>query len=232
MRISVVCPVLNEIKFIKQWYKNVSQFADEIIVLDTGSTDGTPEWLETKWNVYVERTWHIDEPYQWQEHIVRNSLIKATMADWIVPLDADELVGKTFIESLNYLDSALIHRYLQIAWWAEGKVRKRQIWPLCERLEGELRWLRNWRGMYPCYTPRVFKRDDRIRYSKTGNHCFIQYKNLGRLSYHIPGVTKTHKKMPFFHYHYIAKQSNIRDKETPENRRMKLINYDGYLFPY
>lgn len=235
MKITVIAPVLNEIRFIKAWYRNVCKFADEIIVIDTNSTDGTYEYLygaqSSGLHLYRYIPWTNTNPYEWEEHKIRNFLIDSASGDWIIPLDADELVGDSFIESLNYLDGALIHRYLQIAPWGirdnKYMLRKRRIWPLCERLEGKIRWLRNWRGQWPCYTPRVFKRDDRIRYAATGNHCMIEYKNYGRMSYHLPRICKTHRDVFFYHFHYLYKSTNVRDKEIPK----QLIKYQNKDFP-
>ena len=43
-RICVYAITKNESKFVDTWYESMKE-ADEIIVLDTGSTDGTPERL-------------------------------------------------------------------------------------------------------------------------------------------------------------------------------------------
>ena len=228
MKISVVCPVLNEMTFIRGWLDNVRKFADEISVIDMGSQDGTYEYLESQIDVDLEKWWRTYEPYEWPEHKIRNSLIQVSTGDYIVQLDADERVGDDFIESLNHLDGKLIHRYIEIApWevWDMGSmfmIRKRSLWPIYENRGS--RWLRNWRGQYPCYDQKVFKRDDRIRYGSTGeggNNCLLQYKNCGHLSYHLP-LCKSHK-IPFYHLHYLHKSTNIRDKEEPDN----LIEYEN-----
>lgn len=38
----------NEINHIGEWYESISPLVDEIIMVDTGSTDGTVEWLKDK----------------------------------------------------------------------------------------------------------------------------------------------------------------------------------------
>ena len=47
MKISACVIVKNEEKNITQWLNNLRQIADEIIVVDTGSTDNTLNILET-----------------------------------------------------------------------------------------------------------------------------------------------------------------------------------------
>ena len=110
-------PVLNEIRFLQGWFDNVRKFADEIIVIDMGSDDGTYEFFESQISVSLYQWWIKYKPYEWPEHKIRNKLIEASEGDWIVQLDADERVGDDFIESLNFLDGKLIHRYLEIAPW-------------------------------------------------------------------------------------------------------------------
>jgi len=228
-------PVLNEIRFVRGWLDNVRKFADEIIVIDMKSTDGTYEYLESQIDVDLAEWWLSYEPYEWPEHKVRNALIDMATEDYIVQLDADERVGDDFIETLNHLDGKLIHRYIEIAPWElrisgdevtgyhfRYMIRKRSLWPIYENKGSK--WLRNWRGQYPCYDQKVFKRDDRIRYGATGeggNNCILQYKNFGHLSYHLP-LCKTHK-IPFYHLHYLHKSTNVRDKEEPNN----LVEYEN-----
>jgi len=219
MKISVVTPMLNEIRFVKGWLDNVRKFADEIIVVDMKSTDGTWEYLDSQLDVDLLSWWRGEyKPYEWPEHKIRNELIRKSTGDYIVPLDADELVCHFFIDYVKSgkLEEALIHRFLQIAPWGEYKtLRKRSLKPLKENHNGTIRWLRNWRGHYPSWTPRAFKNDKWIFYSETGNHCHLQWRGLGRFSYHVPGVTKTHEHIPFYHMHYLTrKDGNGRDGET------------------
>ncbi len=55
--LSLCMIVKNEIKFIEQCLKKVQNYVDEIIIVDSGSTDGTLEILE-KFNCKVyDFTW-------------------------------------------------------------------------------------------------------------------------------------------------------------------------------
>ncbi|MFD7525759.1 glycosyltransferase family 2 protein [Paenibacillus chitinolyticus] len=88
--ISVVIPVFNEERCIARCLDSVHGLADEIIVLDTGSTDGTVDIIRGGYpHVRIEFA-------EWQDDFaeIRNRLNDLASGDWIFQLDADEaLIG-------------------------------------------------------------------------------------------------------------------------------------------
>ena len=113
-------------------------------------------------------------------------------------------------------------------WGDTNTLRKRSLWPVIEWHDDRWRFFRSWRGQHPHYDPRVFKRDDRLRYAPTGNHCIIQLRNYGRWTYRLP-ITKTHKKIPIYHFNYLTqKHGNGRDIE----KDFKTVQYlDQHKIP-
>lgn len=242
MSIAVVTPVLNEAFFIKAWYHCVNKFADQVIVVDTGSTDGTYEWLqETSRNnskLSVIRWPYKENPYEWNESKIRNFLIECASSQWIFALDADELVDETFIDFVKDLikkptdSSKKIYRMLELLFWRDmNHLRKKSIKPLFKI------WLRNkklritfipaWRGTFPSYKPKLFKKDKHISYSRRRNHCILQYKRLGRLSHHISSVTSD-INIPIYHYHFAFPFGKLNENRAFErNRNFELIEYNG-----
>lgn len=69
---------------------------DEIVILDTGSTDKTPDICRT----YTEKV-YVGE-YVWRDHFAeaRNESLKRCKGDWILIIDADERLS-TGVESLR-----------------------------------------------------------------------------------------------------------------------------------
>ncbi len=84
--ISLCMIVKNEIKYIEDCLKAVSPFVDEIIVVDTGSTDGTLEVIKKFDCKVFEFTWCDDFAK------ARNFSVSKASNDWILFLDADEHV--------------------------------------------------------------------------------------------------------------------------------------------
>ncbi len=82
--LSVCMIVKNEEDFIERCLNSVRHAADEIIIVDTGSTDGTVAQCK-KFGADV----HF---YKWNDHFAdaRNFSISKARGDWILWLDADE----------------------------------------------------------------------------------------------------------------------------------------------
>ena len=94
MKISACVIVKNEEKNISQWLNNMRQIADEIIVVDTGSTDNTLNILENAGITPYHFTWCNDFA------ATKNYAIQQATGDWIVFLDADE-----------YFDASSVQRF-------------------------------------------------------------------------------------------------------------------------
>jgi len=99
--ISACAIMKNEISHVEAWLNNVRVFAQEIIVVDTGSTDGTNEFLAKQPNVKLIK-------YEWQHDFAqaKNMALQEATGDWLVFTDADECYyhPKKIIEYLRQLD--------------------------------------------------------------------------------------------------------------------------------
>lgn len=99
--ISACAIMKNEISHVEAWLDNVRVFAQEIVVADTGSTDGTNEFLVKQPDVKLIN-------YEWQHDFAqaKNMALQETTGDWLVFTDADECFYKpeNIIEYLGKLD--------------------------------------------------------------------------------------------------------------------------------
>jgi glycosyltransferase involved in cell wall biosynthesis len=84
MKISVVMMVKNEEKVLERCLKSVHPFADEIVLIDTGSTDRTMEIARKYGCQITEKPWEND----FSAH--RNQGIDRATGDWLFLIDADE----------------------------------------------------------------------------------------------------------------------------------------------
>lgn len=96
------CAIMkNEISHVEAWLNNVRVFAQEIIVVDTGSTDGTNEFLAKQFDVKLIS-------YEWQHDFAqaKNVALQEAAGDWLVFTDADECFyqPQNIIEYLEQLD--------------------------------------------------------------------------------------------------------------------------------
>ena len=99
--ISACAIMKNEISHVEAWLDNVRVFAQEIIVVDTGSTDGTNEFLAKQFDVKLIS-------YEWQHDFAqaKNVALQEATGDWLVFTDADECFyqPQNIIEYLEQLD--------------------------------------------------------------------------------------------------------------------------------
>lgn len=97
--LSVVLAVYNEEKNLGDCLKSITKIADEIVIVDGGSTDKTVE-IALKYGAKVIET---DNPPIF--HINKNKAIDAATSNWILQLDADERVSpelaKEIIKTIN-----------------------------------------------------------------------------------------------------------------------------------
>lgn len=103
--LSLIVVALNEAHDIRDCIESVKGLADEVIVFDSGSTDGTPELCRSLGARVFETDWPGDGPQ-------KNRALDQATSDWVLCLDADERVGPELraeiehILTLNNADAA------------------------------------------------------------------------------------------------------------------------------
>jgi len=93
MKISVVIITFNEERNIGRCLESLGNVADEVIVVDSYSTDGTKEICEKHSVKFIE---HVFEGHIQQ----KNYAMKLATHDWVLSLDADEALTDELRESI------------------------------------------------------------------------------------------------------------------------------------
>ncbi|MFW6243164.1 MAG: glycosyltransferase [bacterium] len=79
--------------FLKECLLSAQDIVDEIIYIDTGSTDGSVEWVVD--NIPNAKVYNYPWPGWEQSNKVRNFAIEKCSGDYILTIDADEVFGKS-----------------------------------------------------------------------------------------------------------------------------------------
>jgi len=139
MKISQVIITFNEEKNIGRCLKSACQLVDEIVVVDSGSTDRTEQivrefgarWISREWAGYVDQ---------------KNYALKQASNEWILSMDADEALSPELLSELISLKSN------------ENVCESIKGFsvPRCVHYEG--RWIRNG-DWYPDRLVRLFRKE-------------------------------------------------------------------------
>ena len=95
--ISVCMVVKNEERIIGRSLSSVRDIADEIIVVDTGSTDGTVEMAEEAGARIIHHPWDGSLGQ------ARNRYLRETRGGWILVLDGDETIARQDLAKIRLL---------------------------------------------------------------------------------------------------------------------------------
>lgn len=210
-RLTVIAPILNEEKFLPLFLESVASYADEILIVDGGSTDASvkiiKEW-EKRANIRLFHMKQTGLPYSddWNESVVRNFLVDQAAGDWIMAIDADEMMDDGFRDALPRLmaqkeTDAFSFPWVQF-WMSPQTIRINATNDNHWSVNKYLMW-RNHIG---------------IRYDDAKNHCKLQL--FGRYMWEIPNTVE---RIPAYHYHY-AFGSRVK---ANDNRRRDVDQYLG-----
>lgn len=91
MKLSVALAIFNEKSTIARCIESVYDIADEIVVVDGGSTDETLSILKKLDKKGIMKVFHEENPPMF--HINKQKALEKCTGDWILQLDADEVVS-------------------------------------------------------------------------------------------------------------------------------------------
>lgn len=197
----MVVPILNEEAFLPLYLESVTSFADEILIVDGGSTDRSLEIIcsfQKDFNIRLFKMQQTGLPYteDWNESGIRNFLIDQATGDWIIAPDADEIFDDRFIELLPDLmkqKDAAVYTFRWINFWKDP-------WTVRVNAPRDERWsvdvIKMWRNHIG------------IWYNAVKHHCSLQLN--GRGVWELSGYRTT--DIPLYHYHYaLGRRIKVND---------------------
>jgi glycosyltransferase involved in cell wall biosynthesis len=154
-KITVTIITLNEEEFIRDCIESAWKLADEIIVVDSFSTDKTQEIAKDLGAKVVEQSYLGDG-------LQKDFGVQFANNDWILHLDADERLDEQMIKEIKAIN------YAETTYDAYAFRRKNYLGS---------RWQKVW---YPDYVIRLYHKD-RCRFSPMIGHTSLTTKNYLRM---------------------------------------------------
>lgn len=231
--ISVCTIVKNEGNVLKRCLDSLAGIYDELILVDTGSTDNTREIAKKYTDKIYDFTW------TGSFSDARNFAFSKATGDYIYSADADEIIDEENRQKFLYLKQALLPEIEIVEMHYTGQLTYNTTYNYNDELRPKLyKRLREFTWIDPVHEavrldPVVYESDIKIIHAPTGNHSkrdFGAYLNAiekdGQLSDHlkdmyarelfISGDREDFKKAePYF--------KEMSENETDEDRLVKVL---------
>ncbi|APX07526.1 glycosyltransferase [Vibrio campbellii] len=156
--ITGVVITLNEAKNVQECILSLQQVCNEVIVVDSDSSDNTVE-LATKLGAKVIHQPYLGDGFQ------KNVGLDFSSNDWILSIDADERLTEEAVAEIKRLDLA---------------TTSHDAFAFRRRNYIGSRWIKQC-GWYPDYCIRLYNKQ-KTRFSEVKQHASVQAKNPKRLN--------------------------------------------------
>jgi len=195
--LSVCMIVKDEAKHLCRCLASVRGLADEIVVVDTGSTDRSADLAA----LFGARVFSF--PWQGNFAAARNASLTQATCDWILVLDADEVLAQRDLARVRELVASPPAAYCMVTRnYTESITRRRWHANCCEYLAEEAG-----QGWTPSDKIRLFPNDARIRF-KGAVHELVEE------SVHALGLPILPCDVPVHHY---GKMDQVKGKEKQKH---------------
>ena len=164
----VASNMYNEIDQVEEWFDNMIQIADGgILIVDTGSTDGTAEFFMEKKDVtYVQDGIILREGYGPARNHLRELSRQFHGAHWMIYLDADERIEPEDFHKLRFLKDYLVDDFDVIAL------------PRLNRLSKDNHETKVDFRIAPDYQARMTRLDSPLRYVRKLHEQVVDFKRV------------------------------------------------------
>ena len=191
--------VKDEGDFLRACLESVAPLVDEIVVVDTGSTDHSME-VARRFGAQV-----IQHPWAEDFSEARNVGLAAASKDWVLQLDCDEVIAPRDLEAIRRCAGSTEYSGFLLTTRNYSDRPDRAGWTPCQ---GACREERGYPGWFPTTKVRLFRKDPRIRY-KGAVHELVEQSILKM------GGKMGACEVPIHHYGYV-------EKERPKERYLAM----------
>ena len=229
MKLIALCNFKNEEWILPIWLKRTSEFADEIIALDDGSTDNTYNLLISHPKVVKVIRNNPGRPFNVLKN--RQKLLaeaKNRNADWVIHLDADEIMDIRLRDVKDELMSNNnVHRYFfkEITLWKNTEEyrtdrpemynRIHKGFAIMARVTPNIKWVFPY-NRFLQYQYAFIKKNKRLSKKvslwstlKVENSNFVELHDIKKIHYHFVDWNKVIKTHMFY-----AVRKSIEEKTT------------------
>lgn len=201
MKISVCAPMLNESFFLYFWLNTVKEFADEIVIIDTGSKDNSRQSVIQFREIcpIPIKLIHEDQnagPFsaQWEQGKTRNKLLGLCSGDIVMPLDIDEIIDPQDGLKIKAIFENTQANALDLIWVT--------FWKDLRHVRVSTPWDMRWYG-----TPLTKAwRKGTYNYTDEARHC-----------YPVPiaeELSKIRTRIPLYHLHYGFGLDHLKENDN------------------
>lgn len=208
MKISGLVITLNEEKNIEDCLKSMFLICDDIVVVDSLSTDGTCDILENM-NVTVIRQKYLGDGPQ------RSHGLSYCKHDWVLNIDADERVDEEMVTTIKNLD-------LHGGKFDSYEFRRKNIF--------HNKWIKH-SDWYPDYIRRLFNKT-KVDFSQVMGHTKIQSSNYYKVNQgHVVHYTaENYHELLFMLNKYSTRQAHIWFEQGKKVRLYQAFTHGFFAF--
>lgn len=197
--IFIICK--NEERIIESCLKQASKLADEIIIVDSGSTDSTLEICKK----YTDKIYHQDWLGFGKQ---KNLALEQCSNEWVLSLDSDEIISDELIAEIKSLNLPITGNDHSVSLNPDGFLLARKFFIGLDEIK--------FGGFYPDYQLRLFRKS-KGRFCDSPVHESVELKKFdGSYSKDRTSITKL--RHPIAHYAY----KNMQHMEEAFNKYASL----------
>lgn len=195
--ISLCMIVKDEADHIEACLESVSGLVDEIIVIDTGSEDGTPR-LASSLGAFITH-------FKWQHDFAaaRNESLKYAKGEWILILDADEVINPKDHSKIRHLAA---NRQVDAYRLIQKTYQESPTLAEWKSQEIDTPFSKGYKGYVPSPLVRLFRNIPGLKF-RGRVHELVEYDLLDQ------GRSIIDSEIPIHHYGKISGESRVQRKK-------------------